>query len=249
MTFCCPPGPAGSGTTSQAKESSSTEARLICVMVMAASPAKKSAVVPGPGMAASVKIASWIHVMASTIAGSVNVHCVPSSLHGAAPQPSQTVARFSHTLKSKSRTTRPCLPDAGRCRGDMSRAASYVHSRRTDQVGGVGLARRCELVVVDEDRERAVGERVGVEPVVLLPQLERRRQQVVVLVALGALAASGRCRRARRSRRTPARSSRGSRPGPGRCRRRAAWSARWCSRRTGCVSNVTLETSSGFAST
>src|SRR5690606_11795994 len=88
MTFCWSAGPAGSGTTSHANESSSADARLICVIVIAASPAKKSAVVPGPGIALSTNVASWTHVSASTISGSVNVHCVPSSLHGAAPQPS-----------------------------------------------------------------------------------------------------------------------------------------------------------------
>src|SRR5690606_33486899 len=95
-TSCCPAGPAGSGTTSQANESSSDDARLICVMVIAASPAKKSAVVPGPGRAPSVNTASWNQVRASTIAGSVKVHSVPSALHGWACQPDQTVARFSH---------------------------------------------------------------------------------------------------------------------------------------------------------
>ena len=94
------------------------------MIVIAASPAKKSAVVPGPGIAPPVNVASWIHVSASTISGSVNVHCVPSSFHGAASQPSQTVDRFSHTLKSKSRTTRPCLPDAAAAAAEMSRAWS-----------------------------------------------------------------------------------------------------------------------------
>ncbi|CPU64193.1 Uncharacterised protein [Mycobacteroides abscessus] len=98
MTFCWPAGPAGSGTTSHPNESSSDDARLICVIVMAESPAKKSAVVPGPGSALSTNVASWTHVSASTISGSVNVHCVPSSLHGVASQPSQIVDRFSQTL-------------------------------------------------------------------------------------------------------------------------------------------------------
>lgn len=42
---------------------------LIWVVVIAASPAKKSAETPGPGMAFFTKIASWMKRMASTISG------------------------------------------------------------------------------------------------------------------------------------------------------------------------------------
>jgi len=62
-------GPAGIGTRSQLNAFSfgRSEARLIWVMVIAASPVKKSTVSPGPGMALSWKMALWMAVIASTM--------------------------------------------------------------------------------------------------------------------------------------------------------------------------------------
>jgi len=84
------------------------------VTVIAASPAKKSAVVPGPGIPRSTKIALCSAVIASTIGCWSNAHDLPSGLQGCAPQPVQNVARLSHPLKSKSRMTSPALPVAWR---------------------------------------------------------------------------------------------------------------------------------------
>ena len=54
---------------------------------------------PGPGIALSVKIASWMKVIASTIGllGRTS-QVLPSALHGVAPQPFQTEARLCQVL-------------------------------------------------------------------------------------------------------------------------------------------------------
>src|SRR3569833_2761764 len=99
-TAYSPAGPAGSGTRSQANDLSlgGSEAREICVMVIAASPVKKSAEMPGPGMAFVLKMASCMKVIASTIGLSVMVQVLPTALQGEAPQPFQIEARLSQTL-------------------------------------------------------------------------------------------------------------------------------------------------------
>ncbi|MNE92282.1 hypothetical protein D3C80_1899880 [compost metagenome] len=91
-----PAGPFGSGTRSQPKGLSfgKSEARLIWVMVIAALPAKKSTVSPGPGMAFLLKMASWMNDRASAIGFSAMVQVAPSALQGDAPQPFHTEVRY-----------------------------------------------------------------------------------------------------------------------------------------------------------
>jgi hypothetical protein len=60
--------------------------------VKAASPAKKSAVTPGPGIALDVNAASCRNVNACCISGLVSVQVRPSGVQALAPQPVQTVA-------------------------------------------------------------------------------------------------------------------------------------------------------------
>ena len=61
---------------SHSKDPSSDEAREIWVIVIVVSPAKKSAVVPGPGMAPVSNALSWTHVMASIISGEASSQVV-----------------------------------------------------------------------------------------------------------------------------------------------------------------------------
>jgi hypothetical protein len=92
-------GPAGSGTSVQPNFASlSSEAREIWVIVIADSPAKKSAATPGPGIALSVKIARWMKVIASTIGCWLKPQVLPSALHASAPQPLKMVDRLSQAL-------------------------------------------------------------------------------------------------------------------------------------------------------
>src|SRR5688572_9193918 len=123
-----PAGPAGSGTRSHLNLASFRfDAREIWVIVIADSPLKKSFFSPGPGKALSVKMPLCRNVIASTIGCWLNPQVLPSSLHAWAFQPPQTVARFSHVLYSKSRTTMPALPLAATALF-ASTTFSQVHS-------------------------------------------------------------------------------------------------------------------------
>lgn len=110
-------------------------AREIWLTAMAASPAKKSTVVPGPGIALSVKIALWTNVMASFISWLEKPQDLPSSLHAFAPQPRQIAESTAQFWYLKSGSTR-FLPAAAATACSQVFGRSLTRSVLTNRPNG-----------------------------------------------------------------------------------------------------------------